>query len=380
LPARIALHDLAIRGVRELEHELRTAEDRDRHRRVLEQLGDSGPLLLDPLLEPAQGELVLHAREQLHRRERLDQVVVRTRGDAVDARLLARTREQHDDRRRAQVAVRAQLAQQAKPVEVRHHHVGEHEIRRLLARELERREPVGGNVDRPVLAQDPREVIAHVGVVVDDEHALGPGRRLRHGRLRDPPQRLLDVAGRPRARANARAELVRGKVRRAERQAHRERRAAAELARRGDLAAVHLDDLVHEHEPDAGALVRAPLRARHAVEPLEHPRQLIGRDARAGVAHLDDRAVAVAPHDDADRALERELERVRDQVQHDLFPQIAVDVDVGDRIGVRNSWLTLLKNTVFARSASASARSRASCSARTRPTAVAMPPATRSRT
>ena len=70
---------------------------------------------------------------------------------------------------------------------------------------------------------------------------------------------------------------------------------------------------------------RAPV---HAVEPLEEPRELVRRDAGAGVAHPEhdarrpraQRARRTAP-------CERELQRVGEQVQHDLLPHVPVDVD-----------------------------------------------------
>ena len=59
----------------------------------------------------------------------------------------------------------------------------------------------------------------------------------------------------------------------------------ADVARDRDAAAVQRDQLVHQRQPDARSLVRARARASHAVEALEHVRQLLGRDADAGVAH-----------------------------------------------------------------------------------------------
>ena len=92
------------------------------------------------------------------------------------------------------------------------------------------------------------------------------------------------------------------------------------------VAAVQLHELLHEREADAGAFVRAALRAFDAVEALEQPRQLVLRHADAGVRDLEQRRVAVArAARTATLPVERELERVREQVEDDLLPHLAID-------------------------------------------------------
>ena len=80
-------------------------------------------LVLGLATQPRELQVARDAREQLARSERLDQIVVGTRLQALDARFLAGARRQQDDRRVAQRRVRAQSAQQAEAVEARHHHV-----------------------------------------------------------------------------------------------------------------------------------------------------------------------------------------------------------------------------------------------------------------
>ena len=106
-----------------------------------------------------------------------------------------------------------------------------------------------------------------------------------------------------------------------------------------DRAAVQLDQLLHQREPDAGALVGAAARALDPVEALEEARQLGRGDADAGVAHRElDAAPSAAPQRDRDLALEGELEGVGEQVQDDLLPHLAVDVDrLGRAAGSRPS-------------------------------------------
>ncbi len=64
-----------------------------------------------------------------------------------------------------------------------------------------------------------------------------------------------------------------------------------------------------------------------AVEPLEHARQVRFGDTDAGIRDAQLHAVAGRAQFDRDLPLERELERVREQIQDDLLPHVAIDVD-----------------------------------------------------
>ena len=68
-----------------------------------------------------------------------------------------------------------------------------------------------------------------------------------------------------------------------ERNAHRKDRSLVDDALSLDHAAMQLDQLVHEREPDAGALMRAPTRVRHPIEAFEDMRKRVGGNANAGV-------------------------------------------------------------------------------------------------
>ncbi len=97
----------------------------------------------------------------------------------------------------------------------------------------------------------------------------------------------------------------------------------------GDLAAMQPDQFLNQREADAAAFEAAALRALHAVEALEEPRQFLFGNADAGVAHLDDGGPAVGRDADRDRDLagKGELEGVREQVQQNLLPHLAIDID-----------------------------------------------------
>ena len=94
----------------------------------------------------------------------------------------------------------------------------------------------------------------------------------------EPSHRLVNiglcahVGGDLRARP---AQPIARQVRRAERKSDRKRAATAELAVHADLAAMQLDQLLHQREPDAAALEGSSARAFHAAETLEQVRQLV---------------------------------------------------------------------------------------------------------
>ncbi len=145
-----------------------------------------------------------------------------------------------------------------------------------------------------------------------------PAERLGQVHLADPARRAR--GGRRRAGAVGDADLERAA--RAGRAAHRDR------------AAVQRDQLVHEREPDAGALAGAPDRALHAVEPPEQQGNVVGRDADAGVP-TDIGTSSVPPvRRRVIGAVEGELERVGEQVQHDPLPHLPVH---GDHPGQRRA-------------------------------------------
>src|SRR5262245_28267043 len=63
-----------------------------------------------------------------------------------------------------------------------------------------------------------------------------------------------------------------------------ERRALADLALDGELAAVAVEDGLDQRQPETGAALGAALRDVDAVEALGQARQVLGRDARTMMA------------------------------------------------------------------------------------------------
>ena len=86
--------------------------------------------------------------------------------------------------------------------------------------------------------------------------------------------------------------------------------ALAGAALGANSTAVKPDELVDECEPDAGTFDGAGADPFDAVEALEHPGQLFGRNPRPGVAHGELGAPFNRHQLDGDRAFEGELERV----------------------------------------------------------------------
>ncbi len=99
----------------------------------------------------------------------------------------------------------------------------------------------------------------------------------------------------------------------------------AELALGGDAAAVQLDDLLREREPEAGAARLA------GDEELEEVRQLLGRDAGPGVGDVDAQLSPSSARARADReaaAARHRLDGVRHQGQQHLLDLRVVELDL----------------------------------------------------
>src|SRR5271163_1112577 len=85
---------------------------------------------------------------------------------------------------------------------------------------------------------------------------------------------------------------------------------------------------LHQRETDSGALMRSPDLALDSMEALEHARNLICRNPCAGIAHHELHAATVRRESkrDSDFTVEGIFERIRQQIENNLFPHRAVDV------------------------------------------------------
>src|SRR5262249_22645741 len=102
--------------------------------------------------------------------------------------------------------------------------------------------------------------------------------------------------------------------------------ALAHYTRHSDRSAVQFDEFMHERQADTGAFMCASAAVVDAMEALKHARQFLGGNANAGIAHCQDGLPLrwFQPH--FNLALKRELESVAEEVEHDLFPHIAVNI------------------------------------------------------
>jgi hypothetical protein len=84
---------------------------------------------------------------------------------------------------------------------------------------------------------------------------------------------------------------------------------------------VQLHQLLHQGQPDACAPNRpAPSALRGGI--VQKSEELITRDARSSVSHVQDHAVSgmhLFVNSDCDAALERELKGIAQQIEDNLF-------------------------------------------------------------
>jgi hypothetical protein len=85
--------------------------------------------------------------------------------------------------------------------------------------------------------------------------------------------------------------------------------------------------LLHERQADAGALVRACARTANASKALEQERHFSVGNAGPGIGDGETHGIPKAGQRHRDAPVERELQRIRQQVEDDLLPHQAIDVD-----------------------------------------------------
>src|SRR5262245_5107653 len=113
-----------------------------------------------------------------------------------------------------------------------------------------------------------------------------------------------------------------------QRQAERERRAHPQLTLHPDLSTVQLDELPTQRQTQPSALHLLVSRP-HLPELLEHRLLILRSDAHAGVADRDFNQAVLWHRPDLDPpTFRRELDRIRQQIQHDLadLPLVRLDL------------------------------------------------------
>src|SRR5215472_459267 len=90
---------------------------------------------------------------------------------------------------------------------------------------------------------------------------------------------------------------------------------------------MQLDEFLHQSQPDARALMCAAPRIRHSMEPLEQPRDCLGRYAYSRISDSQFGEVSNSTNADFDFSIEREFEGVGYQVKDDLLPHVAININ-----------------------------------------------------
>src|SRR6267378_4648807 len=86
--------------------------------------------------------------------------------------------------------------------------------------------------------------------------------------------------------------------------------------------------MLHDRQAEPGPAFLAGAAGVHAIESLENAGEVLGRDARAGVADADDSVGAEGLYDDADLAASRRVsQRIVVQVREDLPQRFGIAVD-----------------------------------------------------
>src|SRR5262249_58083089 len=102
-------------------------------------------------------------------------------------------------------------------------------------------------------------------------------------------------------------------------QSEMERRALVLTTLRPDAAAVELDELLADRQPETRASGAAGDRVIELLERLEEPRQVVLANSDAGVGDAQPDGIRLGDHADQDAALRGELDRVRQQIEQDLI-------------------------------------------------------------
>src|SRR5919108_3413599 len=111
--------------------------------------------------------------EQFLGRERLDQVVVRSRFKTIEDRFLPRTSGEKHDGDYAGPRVSPQLAKESEAIEARHHDITQNKVWRMRPSRSKRCLPVTGRSHLAVRSQGPAQVLPHVRVVVHHKDSTG---------------------------------------------------------------------------------------------------------------------------------------------------------------------------------------------------------------
>ncbi len=145
-----------------------------------------------------------NSRQQLARGKRFDEVIVGAGLKAFDRGLLPGAGGQENHRHHLRHRVVSQRTEQTEAVKARHHHIGQHQVWRILQGRRQCGGPIRHGNHVMLGLQEPRHIRPHVGIVVHPQHPrtrLGPRLQLTLDRcdgggdgFRKPEQRFLHVS------------------------------------------------------------------------------------------------------------------------------------------------------------------------------------------
>src|SRR5580704_13746297 len=107
---------------------------------------------------------------------------------------------------------------------------------------------------------------------------------------------------------------------------HRKRAALTERALHPHAATVQFNQFLNECQSDPCAFVRPGVDALDAMKALEHPLEMLLGNSHSCVANLQFHYAVYILECESNLTLERELQGVREQIQNDLLPHIAIHV------------------------------------------------------
>ena len=127
------------------------------------------PRCREAFAQPAsRRDQIPNPRVELARLERLDDVVIGAALESLQSVLIPRLRREQHDRQKVRLGARSQHAHQLVPVGTGHHHVREHDVRHVPARELDALRAIRCLEHAETRSEVVADVVAEVRAVIDD--------------------------------------------------------------------------------------------------------------------------------------------------------------------------------------------------------------------
>src|SRR3984957_6275052 len=111
------------------------------------------------------------ARDEFSGAERLCEIIIGSRTEALNSRFFARACRKHDKWNRPRALILAESFKQTKAIQVRHHHVRQNQVGRIGPDALESGLAVADGFDFKLRREHTPDVFAHVSVVIGKKDA-----------------------------------------------------------------------------------------------------------------------------------------------------------------------------------------------------------------